>query len=93
MRVSFNRKTGRPLQITMGRPSQALAGLGLCERTQNHEKEKNMNDNNRVLARNCARILSAEEIERVTGGIHTLTACTFDPELRSKDGDASIGEC
>jgi hypothetical protein len=52
-----------------------------------------MNDTNRVLARMCARELSAEEIERVSGGLNTLTACTFDPELRSKDGDASIGEC
>ena len=53
-----------------------------------------MNDNNRVLARNCARELSAEEVDRVSGGLHTLTACTFDPELRSKDGDAGIpGEC
>jgi hypothetical protein len=52
-----------------------------------------MNDNNRVLSRQGARTLSAQEIEQVTGGIHTLTACTFDPDLRSKDGDASIGEC
>ncbi|HZU33900.1 MAG TPA: hypothetical protein VFB79_22495 [Candidatus Angelobacter sp.] len=52
-----------------------------------------MKDQNRVLVRNGARILTAEEIDRVTGGVHTLTACTFDPQLRSKDGDASIGEC
>lgn len=52
-----------------------------------------MNDQNRVMVRRGARILTAEEIERVTGGVHTLTACTFDPQLRSKDGDASIGEC
>ena len=52
-----------------------------------------MNDNNRVLSRLGARTLSAEEIQLVSGGFTTLTACTFDPELRSKDGDASIGEC
>jgi hypothetical protein len=52
-----------------------------------------MNDNNRVLTRLGARTLSAEEMERVTGGLHTLTLCTIDPATRAKDGDASIGEC
>jgi len=52
-----------------------------------------MIDQNRVLIRRGARALSAEELEIVSGGIHTLTACTFDPELRGRDGDAAIGEC
>ena len=53
-----------------------------------------MNDTNRVLVRNGARELSAEEVDHVSGGLHTLTACTIDPELRGKDGDAGIpGEC
>jgi len=52
-----------------------------------------MNDDNRVLTRRGARDLSAEEMEIVSGGVRTLTACTIDPELRAKDGDAAIGEC
>jgi hypothetical protein len=52
-----------------------------------------MNDQNRVLIRKGARNLTAEEIDLVKGGITTLTACTADPDSRSADGDASIGEC
>lgn len=52
-----------------------------------------MNDQNRVLIRQGARELDREETERVSGGLNTLTACTFDPDLGGKDGDASIGEC
>jgi hypothetical protein len=50
-----------------------------------------MNDQNRVLVRRGAHDLTAEEVELVTGGIRTLTACTIDGKVR--DGDASIGEC
>ena len=50
-------------------------------------------NNPRVLVRQCARELTQEEVERVSAGVRTLTACTIDPELRSKDGDAAIGEC
>ncbi len=53
-----------------------------------------MNDRNRVLIRRGARSLSAEEIERVGGGISTTTACTIPSAVcPNKDGDASIGEC
>lgn len=52
-----------------------------------------MDDQTRVLVRRGARALCAEELERVSGGINTLTACTADPESRSADGDAAIGEC
>ncbi|MBZ5489790.1 MAG: hypothetical protein LAO76_02535 [Acidobacteriia bacterium] len=52
-----------------------------------------MNDQNRVLIRKGARNLTAEEVDLVKGGINTLTACTADPDSRSADGDASIGEC
>jgi hypothetical protein len=53
-----------------------------------------MNDQNRVLARKGARSLSEEEIQSVSGGIHTETACTVPTSsCRNKDGDASIGEC
>jgi hypothetical protein len=53
-----------------------------------------MNDRNRVLARRGARSLSEEEIQSVSGGIHTETACTIPTAAcPNKDGDASIGEC
>ena len=52
-----------------------------------------MNDQNRVLIRRGARDLTAEEVERVSGGIHTLTPCTAGPCSTVKDGDAAIGEC
>lgn len=52
-----------------------------------------MNDQSRVLIRKGARNLTAEEIDLVKGGMDTLTACTADPDSRSADGDASIGEC
>jgi hypothetical protein len=51
-----------------------------------------MNDQNRVLIRRGARDLTGEEVERVSGGIHTLTPCTAGP-CGQRDGDASIGEC
>jgi len=52
-----------------------------------------MNDQDRVLIRRGARDLTAEEVERVSGGIHTLTPCTNHPCSTVKDGDSSIGEC
>jgi hypothetical protein len=52
-----------------------------------------MNDQNRVLIRKGARELDREETERVSGGLRTLTACTFDPDLGGRDGDVSLGEC
>lgn len=50
------------------------------------------NENSRVLVRKGARELSEQEVETVSGSIHTLTACTFDPQFGA-DGDARIGEC
>jgi hypothetical protein len=53
-----------------------------------------MNDQNRVLIRQGARELGAEEIERVSGGLPTDTVCTVPSTVcPNKDGDASIGEC
>ena len=53
-----------------------------------------MNDQNRVLIRRGARSLSAEEMERVGGGLNTDTVCTVPTNVcPNKDGDASIGEC
>ena len=49
-------------------------------------------DNNRVLTRRGARELNREEVERVNGGLNTLTACTWDPDFGG-DGDRGIGEC
>lgn len=50
-----------------------------------------MKKDNRVLGRVGARELTPRETDHVTGGIHTLTACSFDPETRQPDGD--VGEC
>ena len=53
-----------------------------------------MNDKNRVLIRRGARTLSAEEMERVGGGLPTDTVCTVPTAVSAnRDGDASIGEC
>jgi hypothetical protein len=52
-----------------------------------------MNSDNRVLIRKGALELTEKEVEHVSGGIHTLTACTIGPTSAHKDGDAAIGEC
>lgn len=53
-----------------------------------------MYDQNRVLLRQGARALTEQEVESVSGGIHTETACTVPTaSCPNKDGDASIGEC
>jgi hypothetical protein len=67
--------------------------LGPVQRTQNDEKgEHSMDDQNRVLIRRGARELDRDETERVSGGLGTLTACTWDPDFGG-DGDHFIGEC
>ena len=48
-----------------------------------------MKNDIRVLARSQARELTEKETEKVTGGIHTETVCTFNGT--SVDGD--VGEC
>lgn len=50
-----------------------------------------MKKNNRVLSRQGARDLTPGEVDHVTGGIHTLTKCSFDPITQKTDGD--VGEC
>jgi hypothetical protein len=53
-----------------------------------------MDDQNRVLIRMGARELSAEEVNRVGGGLPTDTACTCPSATHPNgDGDAFIGEC
>jgi hypothetical protein len=39
--------------------------------------EKSMNNQNRVLVRQGARDLNEQEVEQVSGGFRTLTACTL----------------
>lgn len=51
-----------------------------------------MNDQNRVLIRQGARNLTPEEVERVTGGLRTLTLCSIGAGGQ-RDGDVSLGEC
>lgn len=52
-----------------------------------------MNDN-RVLSRRGARVVTTEEARTVNGGggPQTETVCTFDPSI-GPDGDFRIGEC
>jgi len=53
-----------------------------------------MNNHNRVLLRAGARALTEEEVDRISGGLHTETPCTVPTaSCPNKDGDASIGEC
>jgi hypothetical protein len=40
-------------------------------------KGKSMNNQNRVLVRQGARDLNEQEVEQVSGGFRTLTACTL----------------
>jgi hypothetical protein len=53
-----------------------------------------MSDQNRVLSRRGARELSIDEVDRISGGLHTETLCTVPTSTcPNKDGDASLGEC
>ena len=49
-------------------------------------------DDNRVLSRRGARIVTESETIRVNGGLMTETACTFDPRY-GVDGDVFTGDC
>jgi len=51
-----------------------------------------MNYQNRVLIRSGARELNPEEVERVSGGLRTLTFCSIN-SLGQRDGDTFLGEC
>ena len=50
-----------------------------------------MKNDHRVLSRKGARELTPREVERITGAIGTLTACSIGP--MGPDLDAKIGEC
>lgn len=58
-----------------------------------------MKGDNRVLSRRNARVIAAEEMICITGGInvpHTNTACTFDLRITlagGNGGDGDINEC
>ena len=46
----------------------------------------NQENDNRVLARTGARLLSAVELDGVTGGFAVVPTCTFDPKTCAMDG-------
>lgn len=45
----------------------------------------------RVLGRRGARVVDQQELDRVSGGVHTETKCSFGP--KGPDGDVQLGEC
>jgi hypothetical protein len=55
-------------------------------------KGGNMNQDNRVLGRQGARVLRPREIEHVSGAVRTETVCTISPK-HVLDGDVFLGEC
>ena len=56
--------------------------------TNSHQrKERLMNENNRVLGRQNARELTPAEVDHVSGNINTLTICSWNPTLGTKDCD------
>jgi hypothetical protein len=48
--------------------------------------------NNRVLGRRGARIVTTQEVDAVHGGQSTETVCTF-VQKGGPDGDVTLGEC
>jgi hypothetical protein len=50
-----------------------------------------MDNQNRVLTRQGARELTAEEVEQVSGGLVHTNVITWGPTGR--DGDGFLGEC
>ncbi|HEU4416497.1 MAG TPA: hypothetical protein VFT65_17035 [Candidatus Angelobacter sp.] len=50
-----------------------------------------MDQENRVLSRKGARELNEQEVEIVSGGLRTLTACTI--AVTGADGDVFLHEC
>jgi hypothetical protein len=70
----------------------SLKELGPAQWTQNDERSKKMNDQNRVLARKGARDLNEHEVALVAGGLRTLTACTL-AAAGTPDGDTFHSEC
>ena len=42
---------------------------------------------NRVLGRSGARLVTEEELKAISGGVHTFV-CSIDPVTGARDGDA-----
>ena len=59
-----------------GRRTNSLEELGPLTDPMT-KGEKHMNNQNRVLVRQGARDLNEQEVEQVSGGFRTLTACTL----------------
>jgi hypothetical protein len=59
-------------------------------RVRHLKGERTMNQDNRVLARLQARILTEKEIQAVSGGVQTKTKCSF---IAGKLTDGDTGEC
>jgi hypothetical protein len=55
--------------------------------------QENKNQGERVLGRVGARELTPQEIDHVTGGVHTETVCSFNWQTHTADGDVLLGEC
>jgi hypothetical protein len=55
--------------------------------------QENKNQSERVLGRVGARELTPQELDHVTGGVHTETVCTYNYQTHSLDGDVKLGEC
>ena len=49
-------------------------------------------EDNRVLSRRGARMMTEDETTMVNGGLHTETKCSFDPRV-GIDGDAFTNDC
>ena len=51
-------------------------------------------EENRVLSRRGARIMTDAEVTKVSGGgFQTETACSFDPKTNRIDGDVFTNDC
>ena len=76
--------------LTGRRGKSLLKSLGPATEPKIEKKEKNMKEQDRVLIRRGARELTPEEVERISGGLRTLTLCSIG-SAGQRDGD--IGEC
>jgi hypothetical protein len=73
----------------MGRWFHRLLNVGCRWLRKGEPDMNNMNDQNRVLLYCGARDITAEEADRITGGLQAGTICTITFHPRSKDGDCA----
>ena len=52
-----------------------------------------IHEENRVLSRRGARIMTEVEVTKVSGGLQTETFCSFDPKTHRIDGDVFTNDC